>query len=138
MSRFLPDWSPALKRYYRRSVLPCAVYIAMVAASKSAMDALPDSTPLKVTVALLPLVALVWILIEHVRFLRACDELERRIESNALLSCTALSLLVGMGLLFLLSANLVVIEAKYVAMTMALLPVIAYVLSRHFLHRHYR
>ncbi|MDO5611239.1 MAG: hypothetical protein Q4G62_10805 [Pseudomonadota bacterium] len=138
MSRFFPEWSPALKRYYRRSLLPGAVYIAMVAASKMVLPMLPDSMLLKITVALLPLLALTWLIAEHVRFLRTCDELERRIETNSLLACTALSLLVGMGLLFVLGTHLVVLEAKHVAMTMALLPIIAYVFSRHFLHRHYR
>lgn len=138
LEKLLPETSPALKRYYRRSILPCLSFIALMLLQQGLLDRPPESLLLRSAIALMPLLGFGWMLREHVRFLREADELERRIELNSLMMAAAISLVVGFALLFLLDAEVITLRSVQVAAWLVLLPNFSYLLIRHVLHRHYR
>ena len=138
LSWLLPEMSPALKRYYRRSALPCLAFVALVLARASLLDAAPDTVPWRVVLALLPLLAWFWTLAEYARFVRECDELERRIEFGAMVAGIGVSVTAAMALLFLLDARALHVGAERVAALAAVVPLVVFSLARHLLHRRYR
>lgn len=138
LSRLFPEMSPALKRYYLRSVLPCLAFLLLTLLHASLLEAAQGDSPWRAVVALLPLAPWFWILYEYARFLRECDELERRIELNALVAGTAIGTSTAMTLLFLLDAHVISIDAETVAALTASVPIAAFALARHVLHRRYR
>lgn len=137
-SKLIPDMSPALKRYYWRSVLPCVAFALLVLVRGPLLAMLPDPSPWRAALALLPLAGWLWLLGEYVRFLRECDELERRIELDALVAGTGAGVTTAMALLLLLDVHALRIGAEQVAGLAALVPVIVFALARHVLHRRYR
>lgn len=137
-SWLLTDMSPALKRYYRRSVLPCLAFVVLVLVRRPLVDALPDGAAWRAGLGLLPLVGWMWLMAEYVRFLRDCDELERRIELDALVVGTGAGVTGAFALLLLLDVHAVRIGAEQVAAIAALVPITVFSLARHVLHRRYR
>ncbi len=137
-SRLFPEMSPALKRYYWRSLLPCAGFALLVAVRAPLLDAVGANAPLRTAVSLMPLLGWLWLLREYARFLRECDELERRIELGALVVGTGAGVTAAMALLLLLDVHAVRIGAEQVAGLAALVPIVVFSLARHALHRHYR
>lgn len=134
------DMSPALRRYYRNSALPCLVFLLLSMAQRPALDALGTGSGniADVLLALLPMPALLWMCSVYLRFLRECDELERRIELHALVWSAGIVLNVGMALVFLLSAQALVLDGARVAMVLTLLLIIGFTLIRSLLHWQYR
>ena len=131
------DMSPALKRYYRRSALPLAAWILFVAARKPLL-ALAGGVAGKMALALLPLLGMVWICWEYVRFLRECDELERRIEQLAMAWSVGMSLLAATAVLLLHDADAVRWSGTQVCGGLLLLQCFAYAVARWWLHWRYR
>ena len=62
--------------------------------------------PLRLAIALAPVLAMAWMFAAYLRFLRDCDELERRIELGALAWAAGIVLHAAMAALFLLDAGL--------------------------------
>lgn len=89
-----------LKRYYLRSLLPLAVYTALVVLSHVYGEAI-SSPWLKAGLALSPLLAFGWVFFYYFRYLAECDELERKIEMDAIAISAMSGVLCGMALLFL-------------------------------------
>lgn len=89
-----------LKRYYIRSIIPMLVYIALIIGSHhlAGQVVLPW---LKAALALSPLLALAWIFYYYFNYLAECDELERKIEMDAIAISAMSGVLCGMALLFL-------------------------------------
>ena len=137
-SKLLADMSPALRRYYRRSVLPSLAFALLVLVRTPLLAAAPDDAPWLVVLGLLPLAGWLWLLREYVRFLRECDELERRIELDALVVGTGAGATAAMALLLLLDVRALHIGAEQVAGVAALVPITVFALARHVLHRRYR
>lgn len=131
------DLSPALKRYYRRSALPLAAWVLLVA-GRQPLLALADGVAGKVALALLPLLGLAWICWEYMRFLRECDELERRIEQLAMAWSVATSLLGATALLLLHDADAMHWSATQVCGGLLLLQCFTYAVVRWWLHWRYR
>ena len=129
--------SPALKRYYRRSVLPLAAWVLLVSCHKPLL-ALADGVAGKIALALLPLLGLVWICWEYMRFLRECDELERRIEQLAMAWSVATSLLGATAVLLLQHADAVHWSVTQVCAGLLLLQCFTYAVVRWWLHWRYR
>jgi hypothetical protein len=137
LSRLLPEMSPALKRYYWRSVLPSLAFVLLTAARIPFLQATPAG-PWRIALGLLPLIAWFWMLYEYIRFLRECDELERRIELGALVTAMGVSVSVAMALLFVLDVQPVVLDAQQIVALTAVVPIAVFAIARHVLHRRYR
>jgi hypothetical protein len=137
-SRLFPEMSPALKRYYWRSLLPSLAFVLLVLVRVPALDVLAEGSPWRIAVGLLPLAAWLWILREYARFLRACDELERRIELGALVAAMGVGVSVSLALLLALDVRAIALDAERAVGLAALVPLVVFSIARHVLHRHYR
>jgi 1,4-dihydroxy-2-naphthoate octaprenyltransferase len=81
---FMPDTSGSapkalMRRYYREFVPAMAGYVAVMLVWKRLLD-LVQLPALRVLVALLPALLVVWVMRAFVRFVRDSDEMQRRIE----------------------------------------------------------
>jgi hypothetical protein len=129
------DLSPALRRYYRRSALPLAAWMLLVLA-RGPLLALSEGAAGKIALALLPMLAFAWICWEYMRFLRECDELERRIEQLAMAWSVATSMLAATAVLLLHDA--VRWSGVHVCAGLLLLQCSTYLVVRWWLHWRYR
>ena len=113
---FMPDTSDAvpsaLSRRYVREFTPAMIaYVAVMLVWKRLLEAV-EMPMLRLLIALVPAVLLVWIMRAVVRYVRDCDEMQRRIEVEsgavaALMVCTGY-----MTLGFLQTAELIDIPSK--------------------------
>jgi hypothetical protein len=129
--------SPALRRYHRASALPCVVFAALAAVHEAVSRQPGVSASLRLFVALAPVACLAWLFTLYLRFLRDCDELERRIELGALAWAAGIVLHVCMACMLLLDAGVASWQPKDVAAGAALLTLLSYALVRARLHRRY-
>lgn len=134
-SRYWHGLSPALRRYYRASLWPTLLFIATAFVHKWATE--HAGLPLRTGLALVPVACLGWLFACYLRFLRDCDELERRIELHALAWAAGIGTLGAMAALFVLDAGLATWPAKKVAGVIALLLCGGYTFARAMLHRRY-
>lgn len=95
-----------LKRYYLRSILPMLVYTGLIVLAFRLTE-LVDSTALKTVFALVPLLPISWIFYLYFQYLKECDELERKIEMDAIAISAMSGTLCGLALLFLVDHALV-------------------------------
>ena len=135
--RYWQSLSPALRRYYRASVWPSVAFVALVALHEWASRQPGLSASLRTAVALAPVLVMAWMFAAYLRFLRDCDELERRIELDALAWAAGIGLLGALAASLLLDAGVVAWPARQVAAVFGLLLVGAYGLVRGLLHRRY-
>ena len=113
---WMPDMSDAvpraLSRRYTRELTPAmALYIGVMLVWRQLL-AHVDTAWLRVLVALLPVLLIAWVMRAFVRYVRDCDELQRRIELE---SGAIAGLLLSAGYLaagFLQTAGLIDIPAK--------------------------
>ena len=96
----------SLKRYYLRSIVPLLVYALMVVAVHALADGIA-APALKSALVLSPLLPFGWIFYRYFQYLAECDELERKIEMDAIAISAMTGVLTGMALLFLLDHGLV-------------------------------
>ncbi len=113
---FMPDTSDAVpkalsRRYMREFVPAMAGYIAVMLVWKRMLGAL-EMPLLRVLIALLPALLLVWIMRAFVRYVRDCDELQRRIELESGAAAALLMSAAYMTLGFLQTAELIDIPSK--------------------------
>ena len=137
LTRYWQSLSPALRRYYRASLWPSLLFIALVALHEWASQQPGLAMPLRLAFALAPVLAMTWMFAAYLRFLRDCDELERRIELGALAWAAGITLQASMGAMLLLDADLVEWSGRHVAAWLCLLLIISYALIRGWLHRRY-
>ena len=135
-TRYWQSLSPALRRYYRASVWPGLAFLAMTVLHEWASRT-GQSTLLRTLFALGPVLAMAWMFAAYLRFLRDCDELERRIELGALAWAAGITLHAAMATMLLLDAGVAAWPAKLVAAWLCLLLVASYALVRGWLHRRY-
>ena len=136
-SRYWQSLSPALRRYYRASVWPSLAFIALASLHEWATHQTGLAVPLRLAIALAPVLAMAWMFAAYLRFLRDCDELERRIELGALAWSAGITLQGSMGAMLMLDAGLADWSGRHVAASLGLLLVISYALIRGWLHRRY-
>ena len=136
-SRYWQSLSPALRRYYRASVWPSLAFIALAALHEWATHQPALAVPLRLAIALAPVLAMAWMFAAYLRFLRDCDELERRIELGALAWAAGITLQAAMAAMLLLDAGVAGWSGRHVAAWLCLVLAIAYVLVRGWLHRRY-
>ena len=135
--RYWHGLSPALRRYYRASLWPSLLFIALVVLHEWAARRSGLALPLRIGFALAPALCLAWMFGFYLRFLRDCDELERRIELDALAWAAGISILATMAALFVLDAGLAAWPASQVTAAIGLLLICSYALVRALLHRRY-
>ncbi len=105
-----------LKRYYLRCIVPMLVYVALVIFSQHFGEQFTAPWQ-KVCLALSPLLAFVWIFYYYFLYLAECDELERKIEMDAIAISAMSGVLCGMALLFLSDhALLVLVQRNVIAL----------------------
>jgi len=137
LARYRDSLSPALRRYYRASLWPSLLFIALAVLHKWAIR-LPGLTlPVRLALVLAPVLCMAWLFACYLRFLRDCDELERRIELDALAWAAGSGLLASLVAVFLLDAGVVAWPARQVAGVSGLLLVGGYGLARMLLRRRY-
>lgn len=91
-------------RMYRRSLLPMLVFMLMVVISVSLLDDL-SSAWARSALVLSPLLPYLWIFRLYFDFLAECDELERKIELEAIAVAAMLVLFFLMGGLMLFASR---------------------------------
>ena len=133
--RYWQGLSPALRRYYRASLWPSLLFIALAVLHEWAARRSGLALPLRIGFALAPALCLAWMFGFYLRFLRDCDELERRIELDALAWAAGISILATMAALFVLDAGLAAWPASQVTAVIGLLLICSYALVRVLLHR---
>lgn len=138
LTTYWRNLSPALRRYYRASALPGLVFIALAVAHEWATRQSGLAEPLRIAFALAPVLGLAWMFFAYLRFLRECDELERRIELTATAWAGGIALQGAMACLLLLDARLVDWDARHATASIALLLAGSYALVRAVLHRRYQ
>ena len=129
--------SPALQRYYRAGSVPSLAFLCLAVTHEFVSRQSDMAMPWRVGFALAPVLALTWMFSNYLRFLRECDELERRIELGALAWAAGISLNAAMTALYLLDARVIDWSAKDVAAGLGLVLVCSYTLIRGWLHRRY-
>jgi hypothetical protein len=136
LARYRDSLSPALRRYYRASLWPSLLFIALAVHTWAIR--LPGLTlPVRLALVLAPVLCMAWLFACYLRFLRDCDELERRIELDALAWAAGSGLLASLVAVFLLDAGVVAWPARQVAGVSGLLLVGGYGLARMLLRRRY-
>ena len=138
---FSPDMSDALprtliRRYYREMGWAMAAYVAVMLVWKRLLDLVSD-TWLRVVVALLPALLVLWVIRAFVRYVRDSDEMQRRIELE---SGAIGGLLVSAGYMaagFLQSADLIAVPAKVAMLWVFPALCFAYGLVKVFISRRY-
>ena len=108
LHRYWQGLSPALRRYYRASVWPSLAFIALAALHEWATH--QPALPLRLAIALAPVLAMAWMFAAYLRFLRDCDELERRIELGALAWAAGITLHAAMAAMLLLKGCAALVE----------------------------
>lgn len=135
-TRYWQSLSPALRRYYRASVWPSLVFTGLVVLHEWAART-AQSVSLRTAFALGPVLAMAWMFTAYLRFLRDCDELERRIELGALAWAAGFVLHAAIGAMLLLDAGVAAWPARHVAAWLCLVLLASYALVRGWLHRRY-
>ena len=133
--RYWQGLSPALRRYYRASLWPSLLFIGLTLLHEWAARRSGLALPLRIGFALAPALCLAWMFGFYLRFLRDCDELERRIELDALAWAAGIGILATMAALFVLDAGLAAWPASQVTAVIGLLLICSYALVRVLLHR---
>lgn len=138
---FTPDTSDAvpktlLRRYYRDMLPAMATYIGVMLVWKKLLD-LVEAPALRLLVALLPALLVVWIMRGFVRYVRDSDEMQRRIELE---SGAAAALLLSAGYMaagFLQTARLIDIPAKVAMLWVFPMLCFTYGIAKVFIARRY-
>ncbi len=99
------------RRYNRDFMPPMVAYVAVMLVWKPLLARI-DATWLRFAIALLPVVFLVLVIRAMARYVRGCDELQRRMELEAVAISAAVVSALFMALGFLQSAKLIAIPAE--------------------------
>lgn len=119
-----------LKRYYIRSILPMVLYTAAIILSHVLAEQ-TDSPWLKAALALSPLLPIAWIFYYYFRYLAECDELERKIEMDAIAISAMSGVLSGMALLFLSDHALLALSERSLIMLIVGALCAGYIITRY-------
>ena len=114
-----------LKRYYLKSILPGLLYIGMTVCASV------PSQAIKTVLAVLPLLPLMWIFWLYFRYLGECDELERKIEMDAMAVASMAGLLAGYSLLLLHDFQVLGLNTRDMLSVLVLIIGLAYIITRY-------
>ena len=139
---FMPDTSGSapkalIRRYYREFIPAMAAYVAVMLVWKRLLDWV-QIPALRVLVALLPALLVIWVMRAFVRFVRDSDEMQRRIELE---SGAVSALLVSAGFLaagFLQSAKLIDVPSSVAMVWVFPMLCLTYGIAKVFIARRYQ
>ena len=137
LASYWQSLSPALRRYYRVSVLPCLLFATTVVAHEWINRQAGAAVALRGAFAVMPALVMAWLFALYLRFLRDCDELERRIELGALAWSAGITMLVLIAAIFLLDADLLEMPTRHALAGLGVMLFGSYALVRAVLHRRY-
>lgn len=140
--RLMPDAleasTPAMRRRYLREFLPpMAGYVVLVAASVTLLKHV-EATWLRAAVALMPLPAIALAMRAFVRHVRDTDELQRRIELEAVSLATLLVSMLYLGGGFLQAAKVIDVRGAVTMIWLFPLICVSYGLTKLVVARRYR
>lgn len=119
-----------LKRYYLKSILPGLLYIGMTVGAYVLAPSVP-SQAIKTVLAVLPLLPLMWIFWLYFRYLGECDELERKIEMDAMAVASMAGLLAGYSLLLLHDFQVLGLNTRDMLSVLVLIIGMGYIITRY-------
>lgn len=119
-----------LKRYYVRCIVPTLVYVGLIVFSHLFGNHIAAPW-LKVGLALSPLLGIAWIFYYYFLYLAECDELERKIEMDAIAISAMSGVLCGMALLFLSDHALWALEQRDVITLIVGTICLGYLITRY-------
>jgi hypothetical protein len=119
-----------LKRYYVKSILPFLLFIGLIIGTSVLEPSLP-SLAAKAGLAVLPMLPLVWLFWLYFRYLGECDELERKIEMDAMAVSSMTGLLAGYSLLLLHDFQVLDLNTREMLSVLVLIIALAYLITRY-------
>jgi hypothetical protein len=119
-----------LKRYYLKSILPGLLYIGLTIGAY-VLEASVSSLAAKTLLAVLPMLPLLWIFWLYFRYLGECDELERKIEMDAMAVSSMTGLLAGYSLLLLHDFQVLALNTREMLSVLVLIIGMAYIITRY-------
>lgn len=119
-----------LKRYYLKSILPGLLYIGLTISSY-VLEPSVAPQEIKTVLAVLPLLPLIWIFWLYFRYLGECDELERKIEMDAMAVSSMAGLLAGYSLLLLHDFQVLALNTREMLSVLVLIISMAYIITRY-------
>lgn len=125
----------AHRRYVREFFPAMAAYVVLLFVSLSLLKHV-QAVPLKVLIALLPILPIVFVVRAMVRFVMASDELEQRLQLEAICIASLSVGLLSFAAAFLRSAGLLPVENAMMLVLPALFA--AYGIASWWVHRRYR
>jgi hypothetical protein len=138
---FSPDTSdamprPLMRRYQREVAIAMTAYVASTLVWKRVLD-MADATWLRVLIALFPAMLVCFVLRAFVRYVRDCDEMQRRIEleSGAIAGLLVSAVYLAAG--FLQTADLIAIPGKVAMIWVFPMLCVMYGFTKIFVSRHY-
>jgi hypothetical protein len=138
---FMPDMSDAVpkklaRRYQREVAIAMSLYVGIMLFWKRLLDAV-DATWLRVLVALAPALLVCWVLRAFVVYVNDSDEMQRRIELEAVAVAALLMSAIYLGAGFLQSADLIAVPAKVAMLWVFPSLCLLYGISKVFVARRY-
>jgi hypothetical protein len=137
----MPDLSAAVpkklaRRYQREVAIAMSLYVGIMLFWKRLLDAV-DATWLRVLVALAPALLVCWVLRAFVVYVNDSDEMQRRIELEAVAVAALLMSAIYLGAGFLQSADLIAVPAKVAMLWVFPSLCLLYGISKVFVARRY-
>lgn len=118
-----------LKRYYLKSIVPGLLCVGLTVAAYLMAPSMPSQAA-KAGLAVLPLAPLAWIFWLYFRYLGECDELERKIEMDAMALSSMTGLLAGYSLL-LHDFRVLGLDAREMLSVLVLVIGLVYIVTRY-------
>ena len=119
-----------LKRYYLKSILPGLLCVGLTIGAYLMAPSMPSQAG-KTGLAALPMAPLIWIFWLYFRYLGECDELERKIEMDAMALSSMTGLLAGYGLLLLHDFRVLGLDTRETLSVLVLVIGLVYIVTRY-------
>lgn len=124
-------WRKPLRRYYIKSVFPSCLTLLVFAVGLNSPQLLAAPWQ-KITWVLLVLLPFLWGCRIYMQYLNECDEVERKIELDAIAVGCLLTLTSCMALLLAIATQLIAPEAKFVLSAVLLSLCFGYAVARSY------
>ncbi|MFY8206495.1 MAG: hypothetical protein ACOVKN_05590 [Arenimonas sp.] len=118
-----------LKRYYLKSILPFLLFIGLIVVAY-VLEPSAHKPVAKVGLAMLPMLPLLRLFWLHLRYLSECDELERKIEMDAMAVSSMAGMLVGFGLMLLHDFQVLNLSTREMLSVLVLVIAVTYIVIR--------
>ncbi len=148
LQRLMPRWwreycddefrSAASVRYRREFIPAMAAYMVVVLASIWLLKRVDGSEWLRGLVAVTPMLPLLWAMRAMVRYLRGIDEMQRRIETEAICIAAMVVPMVYFAAGFLQTAKVIDVDAGAAMIWVFPMTAACYGIAKFFVVRHYR